>query len=121
MQRFVEWLNRNPWLNLAFLALAFTSIITSIVLYLKSKKEKRPFFQCRTFRLVEDSLAKMEAVEILYKGQPVQNLSLTKVAVWNGGTETINSSDIAPTDVLRLCVQSPVKLLGSEIVHTTNP
>ena len=109
------------WLNLMFLVLAVLSIVISIVIFIASKKEKRPYFHVRTFRLIQDSLNTIEAVEILYKGQRVQNLSLAKVALWNKGRDTINSQDVAPKDPLRISVQSPVKLLGAKIIHTANP
>ena len=109
------------WLNLIFLVLAMLSIVVSIVIFIVSKKEKRPYFLVRTFRLIQDSLNKIEAVEIHYRGERVENLSLAKVALWNKGRDTINSQDVAPKDPLRISVQSPARLLGAEIIHTANP
>ena len=116
--KITEWLNKNPWLNLLFLVLAILSIALSIFLYIRSKKEKRPYFSIRTFQLIEDKLNKIEAVEILYRGQRVDNLALSKIALWNKGKDTINNHDIAPKDPLRLVVRPECKILGAEIIYT---
>src|SRR3990172_146972 len=116
-----EWLNQNPWLNLVFLVLAVLSIILSLALYIKSKRERRPCFNLRTFQLIQDSISKIEAVQIRYQGQIVPNLSMTKLALWNAGREAINSQDIAAKDPLRIAVAPQAILLCAEIIYVTNP
>jgi hypothetical protein len=117
LENFINWLNHNSWLNLLFLILAVLSIITSLVLYIRSKKEKSPYLNLRTFQLVEDRLNKIDAVEILYKSQKINNLALTKFALWNKGRDTINIDDVAPKDPLRLVVSTEYQLLGAEIIY----
>ena len=121
MEKISQWLNQNPLLNLVFLLLASVSILLSLVLYIKSRKYKRPCFNIRTFQLIEDSVNKIEAVEIRYQGERVQNLSLTKLALWNRGNDTVNIQDVASTDPLRIEIGPPAKLLGAELIYTTNP
>lgn len=87
------------------------------ITFLKSKREKRPCFSVKTFRLVEDELNKIEVVEILYRGQRVENLSLSKLALWNRGNDTINATDIAPTDPLKIVLSDSYKLLAAEIIY----
>ncbi len=120
MNGFIEWLNHNPLLNLVFLILAILSIVISVILYIKSKRKKRPCFHMKTFKLIEDSIKEIEAVEILYQGQTVKNLSLSKVALWNSGSDTINSEDIAPKDPLKLVITKGTKLLAAQIIYSTN-
>lgn len=117
MTRIAQWLNQNLWLNLAFLILALLSILVSIALYIMSKKEKSPWYTIRTFQLVEDKISKIEAIEIFYRSQKVDNLSLSKVALWNRGKGPINSEDVAPKDPIRIEIRPECKLLAAEILY----
>lgn len=121
MEKLTQWLNQNPMLNLVFLLLASVSILLSLVLYIKSRKYKRPCFNVRTFQLIEDTVNKIEAVEISYQGERVKNLSLTKFALWNRGNDTVNIHDVASTDPLRIVIDPPAKLLGAELIYASNP
>src|SRR4030042_2419932 len=121
MGKLAQWLNQNPMLNLVFLLLASISILLSLVLYIKSRKYKRPCFNVRTFQLIEDTVNKIEAVEISYQGERVKNLCLTKFAFWNRGNETVNIHDVASTDPLRIVIDPPAKLLGAELIYASNP
>jgi len=112
------FLYQNPWLNLLFLILALASIITSLVIYLKSKKEKKPYFNKRSFTLIQDQLGAIEDVQILFRGKPVRNLTLTKFALWNGGRDPIYNDDIAPTDQIHIEVTDNADLLSAQIVYS---
>lgn len=96
------------------------SILISIILYLKSRRDKRPYFNVRTFKLITDNVKKIEAIEIQFNGKRVQNLSLTHFALWNRGKDTINRQDVAPKDPLKILVVPPAELLAAEIMYTSN-
>lgn len=113
----MEWLQFSPWLNLIFLLLAIFGVLTSIVLFFKSKKEKIPCKSIQSFPLIQDSLSKIDAVEILFKGQRIENLTLTKIAFWNYGSDTIHKTDVASADKLRLEMDSGGKFLNAEIFY----
>jgi hypothetical protein len=119
MNQFFHWLIQNPW-NLIFVGLAVLGFFLSVVFYRRSQKEKRLTYDIRTLRLIEDNVSAIEAVEIRYEGQRVQNLSLSEITIWNKGTETINNEDVAPKDPIEI-VMKGVKLLRAELIHTKNP
>jgi hypothetical protein len=39
---------------------------------------------------------------MLHNGQPIRNLTVTKVSFWNGGRQTINASDVVKADPVRI-------------------
>lgn len=119
MNRMAQWLNQNPWLNLVFLGLGIAGIVTSVFLYIKSKREKRPCFNKQSYVLVQDRLSKIDAIQILYRGQSIRNLTLTKLAIWNGGRDPIDRQDVAPTDPIRIEIVGTADLLSSELTHST--
>jgi hypothetical protein len=115
----LQWLNQRPWLNLAFLFLAFISIVLTIALFLRSKKDKKPRFSKRKFRLIPDNLQDLRALEIRYEGKMVPNLAVTRFALWNHGTEPIERANVAPKNPLRIRMNHDQQLLGASIVRRT--
>src|ERR1043165_3389424 len=119
VSHFLQWLNQRSWLNLAFLFLAFLSIGLTIALFLRSKKEKKPRYSMRSFRLVPDTVQALKGVEIRYEGKIVPNLAVTRFAIWNHGREPIELADVAPKNPLRIQLESEQQLLGANIVRYT--
>lgn len=115
MDELIEILSGGPWLNLVFFFLALAGVTVTIFFSLRGRKEKEPRFNSRTHVLIEDHVTKIEEVKILYLGEPVRNLTLTKFALWNKGRDPINRSDVAPQDPLRIEAQDDCKILGAEI------
>lgn len=109
------WLAGSPSLNLLFLFLAVTSLLASIYFFAKSQREKKPVYMMKEFLLIKDSVSAVPGLSISFDGKKIPNLSLTKVAIWNRGRETINRGDIASADRLRLDLKSEGLILGSNI------
>jgi len=116
LKEFINWLNSNPWLNVIFLFLALGSIILSIYLFLKGRKEKRPTYIIKSFNLVKDKLNRIEQVKILYDDKLIKNLTITKISLWNNGKETINNIDVAPKDPIRLEINEDYQILNANIL-----
>ncbi len=121
IQYFIEWLNNNPLLNIMSLLLTILSIVTAIYFYLKGKKNKIPTYILRTISLVQENIQKIETVNILYSGNKIDNLSITKIAFWNDGKETIDHSDIAQNNPIRLTIEKDYIFLDAEILYQKNP
>lgn len=120
-KRITDYLNNNPWLNVIFLALALLSIIVSIILYIKSKKSRIPTYSVRSVNLIKENIKKIKSVEILYEGKKVENLTITKLALWNAGKETIDSKDVAQVNPIKIILKNGAKILDSEIIFQKNP
>lgn len=115
-QYLADFFNGNPILNIVFLILAILGIIFTTYFYYKSRKSKIPTYIVRTINLVREKIQKIETVEIIYSGEKVKNLSLTKIAIWNDGKETINYSDIASNNPIRIKIKESFEILDAEIL-----
>jgi len=120
MEEYIKWLDENHWLQLIFLSLALLSIIVSIYLYLKSRKRKKPVFDKRSINVISDTIRNLGDIDVKYKGDEIDNLTVTKVAFWNNGNETINENDQAPTDKLRISLGEDFIVLESEILFQSS-
>ena len=67
--------------------------LLSLYLYVKSKRSKSLVFAYYTD---EVQTRRHPDVEILFHGEPINNLLSAKVILWNSGTEEIRWSDIPP-------------------------
>lgn len=120
MEDILKYMDGNPWLNLLFLGLALVSIILSVFLYIRSRKEKIPLYNIRHFNLVRGHLRALDRVKISYDNEEVKDLTLTRFALWNKGKDTINNTDIAPADKFRLEISNEAKILQANIDYTQN-
>jgi hypothetical protein len=69
--------------------------------------------------LVRNLVSSVTDIEIKYPGygEPVKNLSVTKVLLFNKGREAIRKSDLAPHDSLKIATAEGVVILGVAIVY----
>ncbi|WP_299287349.1 hypothetical protein [uncultured Mucilaginibacter sp.] len=112
--------NNNPLLNLISLLLAILGIVFTIYFYFKSKKSRLPVYIIRTINLVKEKFQKIDTVQILYSGEKVNNLSISKIAFWNDGKETIDSSNVAINHPLKLNISEEFDILYAEILFQKN-
>ncbi|WP_367106422.1 hypothetical protein [uncultured Psychrobacter sp.] len=111
-------LNGGILTNLVFLILAVVSVVISITLYVKSKREKRLVFIAKSFELIENSTSSIDNLTIKYGEENVEVLTLTKLSFWNDGKATIDSKDIAETDKLRIELPECNKIYTAKIEMT---
>lgn len=114
-----EWLNQSPWLNLLFLIIAVISLLASFLFYLKARKEIKPCFGIKSFQLISESVSNIEDIDIIFKGVKIANLSTTKIAFWNEGRSTLNKSDVAQSDPLRVSISDDLKFLKAALTYQT--
>lgn len=111
-----EWLTNNPFLNLIFLILAIASVVISIFLYFKSKKIKEPTYLIKNFSIIDDSISVIKELNIKYMAKDIKRLTISKISFWNNGRETIEGSDIAPADKLRIKMESDEEIISAKVI-----
>ena len=73
----------------------------------------------RTFRVVPEKRIKLERLQTTYNGYPVDSLSVTWLAVWNAGNESIRRSDLAKKDPPSIYAGNGINLFEMDIVETS--
>lgn len=101
-------------------SVGIVAFLSSVYFYKKSKKSRVPTYIVRTINLVKDKIQKIDTVEIRYNGDVVRNLSISKIAFWNDGKETINSTDIASAKPIKVRIDDDCIFLDADIVYTKN-
>lgn len=88
--------------------------------YLKGKRDKEPHWAIQTVNLFKDYSGTVAGLDIQYLGEKVRDLSVSKVALWNHGAMTINSSDLVRVDPLRLQTKGKARILSTKLISANN-
>lgn len=120
IQTIFDFFNNNPVLNIVSLLLAIFGIVFTTYFYYKSKKSRIPIYIIRTINLVRENIKKIDTVEILYSGEKINNLSISKIAFWNAGKETISSDNISLSNPIKVVISDGFEILDTEILFQKN-
>jgi hypothetical protein len=121
LSQWVDFLGTNPLLGVASFIIAIIGIVLAVIFYLKSKKIKSPYYAIRSINLIKDLISKIESLEMLFRGKPIKNLTVTKIAFWNAGNDTINYQDIPHTEPLTINVKEGIEILDAKVLYAKNP
>ncbi|MFI3259916.1 MAG: hypothetical protein R3Y16_07460 [Rikenellaceae bacterium] len=107
--------------NIIILVFAIVGIAASFYFYKKSNRHTSATYMVRTIQLINDAVKKLPVIDMLCDGKPVRSLSISKIALWNDGSDTINSDSIAKNNTLRVIIDKRYEILGADIQYEKNP
>ncbi|MGB8217597.1 MAG: hypothetical protein WCE94_09895 [Candidatus Methanoperedens sp.] len=120
LSQFIDGLATNPWLIIIGFIITIISLLLAVIFYIKGKKVKLPYYAVNSHNIVRDLVSRIDDLDILYHGEPIENLTATKIAFWNAGNDTINGQDIARADPLTVIANEGYKILDAKIVSVIN-
>lgn len=115
-----SFLQGSLYFNCVCLGPAVISIILCIYFYIKAKKVKQPTYAVRTIRLIEPKIKNIGNINISYLENKIENLSVSKIALWNSGRDTIDYTDVAKNDNLKIIIDSQYRILDCSILFQKN-
>lgn len=110
----------NPIFTLGSFALAIIGLVLVVIFYIRGKKTKRPTFLIRSSNLIADFSSKLDKLQILYDTRGIESLTVSKIAFWNDGRQTIDSRDVAEADPLRIALKEPHNILDVSVIYEKN-
>lgn len=103
---------QHPVLTVVSLAVG----VLGVVLTIRSTRAKRPTWSIHSHNLINASAGAFPRLDIRYGDRRAENLTVSRIAFWNGGTETIGGQDIAEADPLRLVASRRAELLDVGVI-----
>lgn len=100
--------------------IAVGGLVAAYVFYRRSRRMKRLVYAVSSRILIEDYVSKLPGLSVTFEGKIAQSVVVTKLAMWNKGTETIDHSDLAPADPLRVDINRKVQLLSYSRIHQSS-
>jgi hypothetical protein len=95
-------------------------IVVSYYFYKKSLRVKEPCWAIRSNNLIEGYSATLDNLQVLYKDNIIQNLTISKILFWNNGKETIEHKDTETINHLRIGGEEGVRFLDAKILTNNN-
>lgn len=122
-QSLKSFIATNPELiNLVSIALGVAGVILALYFYKRSIPIRQLSYACRTFRIISDKCQRVPELGVTYEGKNIPSLSVTKLAVWNAGTEALRAQDIPSSDPLVIATRgNKAQLLKVMFIEATHP
>ena len=117
---YIWGIESDVFYNILATLLGVLGILLSVYFYRKSKKNKAPTYIVRTINLMTKKVKNISTLQVLYSGENVGNLSVTKVALWNAGKETVDQSDVAKISPMKIGINPEYKILDASILFQKN-
>ena len=103
-------------------AIGFLGILSAIIIYLLSKKEKRPVYLIRNIPVIGQKhslIGEEDKIKILFNDAQVNQVTVCNITLRNIGKETIDSKDIADGDQLRIVFDTGARILKAYLIKST--
>lgn len=107
---------KNPMFGMVSLLLA----VVSVGIAVRSRRVKRASWAIRSNNLFAGFTATLPALDIRYANQKVENLTVSRVLVWNSGTETIDGRDVAEAHPLRVAGVGSARVLDVTLLKANS-
>jgi len=110
---FIYELAQTPWITFISMALALIGLILAVIFYCKGRKTKLIRYYLDGSSLFEDFVEKISGLSIQFSGKQIKTLTVTKIAFWNNGTETINHNDFPTNDPFSINIENGYEILDA--------
>ena len=119
MEQFVGEIAQSGWFSLASFFVGTIGIVLAVVFYRRTKRTKTLSFAHRSISIFRDSTPLMSKLQVMYQGKATTNLTLTHLAFWNSGNETIRHIDLVDNDPLHIQIAEG-EVLDAELLCETH-
>lgn len=108
--------------NLPSIIIGITGIVLGLYFYYKRKKIKQPLFQKKTTEILPIETLSIDKLGFTYNNKSVEKLSITKLAFWNEGKESILKSDFIKKAPFIIATHKDIELydFSIEVLNSNN-
>ncbi len=108
--------------NISSIVIGLSGIFIGVYFYNKRKKIKKPVFLKKTTELLPIDSLSIDKIGFTYDEKKVEKLSVTKLAFWNEGRDTIRKADIVKKAPLVIATHEEIELYdySVEILNSDN-
>lgn len=119
MRNIITELMYNPYAWLILSLIAIVSAILSIVFYIKGNRVKKINYCKSTYNIIRNINNEIQGLKIYYDENLIENLSISKIIIWNSGNTKIEESDFASTIPFVIEANENCKILNSSILSVS--
>ncbi len=111
----------NPYVCFTVAGVGILLGIVGVLVTIYMTRTKKPLFRIRSNNIIHGEKNSVEGLEVRYHGygQPITNLTVSRILFTNEGRGTIRKTDIIATNPVRLRIRNPFVFLSAEILEFT--
>lgn len=115
----LQLLANNPIITIGGFALGIIGIVLAVIFYVRSIKDRVPCFEVNSNTLIEGLHKALDGLQLHYKGAPQERITVTKLAFWNAGRETIDKRDLVEADPIGIACPSALAILDIQVTQVS--
>jgi hypothetical protein len=109
-------LMNNPYAWFALSLLAILGVVLTIIFAIKGKKVRKISQYRSTYKIIRNINSELNDLEIKWKDDLIDNLSITKMTIWNDGNIKLEEDDFASSEHLAIEAIKDCKMLNASIL-----
>lgn len=113
-------ISQSSWIIIASFLVAIFSVFLAIIFYFKNKRIKKLSYSIRSFNLISNSISTLPGFSATFKNNIINNLTVEKLILWNSGSDTIYSGDIATIDPIQIFFPQNINILDVRVSSALN-
>ncbi len=107
-------------LTIGSFSLGIMSLLLTLYLYNKGRKYKKINYAKKSHVLIQDFESNINKLSLKYDETVVENVTITFLAIWNGGNDTICLSDTSGAAPLSVYTADKSQILEAKIIYSSN-
>lgn len=111
----------NPWVGFAGTLFGVLGILASAIIYFRTRRYQQPAYYKSSIRWYDGANVPHKDIKLTFRGKDIARFTITHLAFWNAGNQTIRESDFAPASPLRLIIPDDVEAFDIRITAATAP
>ncbi|MFC1888958.1 hypothetical protein ACFL4G_04295 [Thermodesulfobacteriota bacterium] len=115
----LDSLTANDLPSIASVVVGLIGVLLAVVFYIKGRRMKRARYSTVGRTLIETSTPTVDGLTLLYNDRALERVTVTKVAVWSAGTETLRQSDIASQAELAVQFKEGAEILSASVLYVS--
>lgn len=109
----------NPWVGFSGALIGVFGIIVSIIFYLRTRRYQKPTYFKRSIRWYDGVNIPHKDISLMFQGKVIPRFTITHLAFWNAGNQTIREHDFAPASPLCLKIPEEIEVFDIRITAVT--
>lgn len=119
MNGLLKNISNHPLVPLGGILLGVIGIALAVIFYIRSRRVSKVRYEFISRSLVEGLSGALEGIEVTYKGETQERITVSRFVFWNAGTETIRSDDFTD-DQLRIAFPQNISILDYRIIEAND-
>lgn len=95
----------NPWIGFVGTVVGVLGIIASAIIYFRTHRYQQPAYYTSSIRWYDGANVPHKDIKLTFREKSIPRFTITHLAFWNAGNQTIRESDFAPASPL--CLEIP--------------